>query len=203
MSFFMLSMPLSGLMSSPPVSKQTPLPTSVTLGWPGSPQVRSIRRGGRAAARPTAWISGKLLLEQIVADDGVHLAPWRGRERARGVFELGRAHVVGRRVDEVAGKADALRDAGQVVAIDVARQLEPDVLGVLLAVAREAVGAEREGERRELANRAGRWRSGRLPAGSELGQRPRPEQVRDADRPAASSANRTPPRAPSARGRSR
>ena len=32
MSFFILSMPVSGLMSRPPVSKQTPLPTSVTRG---------------------------------------------------------------------------------------------------------------------------------------------------------------------------
>ncbi len=32
MSFFMFSIEASGLMSSPPVSKQTPLPTSVTRG---------------------------------------------------------------------------------------------------------------------------------------------------------------------------
>ena len=32
MSFFMLSIAASGLMSRPPVSKQTPLPTSVTRG---------------------------------------------------------------------------------------------------------------------------------------------------------------------------
>ena len=51
MSFFMLSMPASDLMSSPPVSKQTPLPISVTLGCEGSPQVRSIRRGGRSRRR--------------------------------------------------------------------------------------------------------------------------------------------------------
>ncbi len=62
MSFFMISIAESGLMSSPPVSKHTPLPTSVTFGAAGSPQVRSIRRGARAAARPTAWISGKLCL---------------------------------------------------------------------------------------------------------------------------------------------
>ena len=54
MSFFMISMPLDGFRSSPPVSKQTPLPTSVTLGWAGSPQVRSIRRGARGDAMPTA-----------------------------------------------------------------------------------------------------------------------------------------------------
>ena len=40
-----------GLMSSPPVSKQTPLPTSVTFGAPASPQRRSSRRGGRSRRR--------------------------------------------------------------------------------------------------------------------------------------------------------
>ena len=59
MSFFMLSMPLDGLMSSPPVSKQTPLPTSVTFGSLSLPQVISIRRGARVEPLPTAWMSGK------------------------------------------------------------------------------------------------------------------------------------------------
>ncbi len=46
--FFMISMPLDGFRSRPPVSKQTPLPTSVTLGCDGSPQPKSIRRGARS-----------------------------------------------------------------------------------------------------------------------------------------------------------
>ena len=50
---------LDGLMSRPPVSKPTPLPTIVTWGWPASPQVRSTSRGARRLARPTAWITGK------------------------------------------------------------------------------------------------------------------------------------------------
>jgi hypothetical protein len=54
MSFFIISMPLDGLMSSPPESKHTPLPTSVTFGSAGLPQVRSISRGASADARPTA-----------------------------------------------------------------------------------------------------------------------------------------------------
>ena len=57
MSFFISSMPLDGLRSSPPVSKHTPLPTRVRRG-PLLPQLRSISRGGREAARPTAWIAG-------------------------------------------------------------------------------------------------------------------------------------------------
>ena len=58
MSFFISFMPASLLRSSPPVSKHTPLPTTVILGASASPQVRSISRGGRVLARPTAWISG-------------------------------------------------------------------------------------------------------------------------------------------------
>ena len=59
MSFFMISIALDGLRSSPPLSKHTPLPTSVTLGSSGSPQESSISRGARTEAMPTAWISGK------------------------------------------------------------------------------------------------------------------------------------------------
>mmetsp|Transcript_24391 Transcript_24391/g.68634 ORF Transcript_24391/g.68634 Transcript_24391/m.68634 type:complete len:218 (-) Transcript_24391:863-1516(-) len=60
MSFFIVSIAAAGLMSRPPVSKQTPLPTSVTFGASSDPQVRSIRRGCcfGPAARPTAWIWG-------------------------------------------------------------------------------------------------------------------------------------------------
>ena len=58
MSFFIRPIDAAGLMSSPPVSKHTPLPTSVSAG-PVTPQVISISRGGRVEARPTAWIIGK------------------------------------------------------------------------------------------------------------------------------------------------
>jgi hypothetical protein len=54
MSFFIRSMALDGLMSRPPVSKQTPLPTSVTFGASAGPKLKSTRRGSSAAARPTA-----------------------------------------------------------------------------------------------------------------------------------------------------
>ena len=50
------AMALAGLRSRPPVSKHTPLPTSVTFG--PCPQVKSIRRGATLLARPTAWIIG-------------------------------------------------------------------------------------------------------------------------------------------------
>ena len=60
MSFFMIRMPPACLRSSPPLSKQTPLPTIATRGSSGLPHSSSISRGARSgvAARPTAAISG-------------------------------------------------------------------------------------------------------------------------------------------------
>ena len=92
MSFFMRSIPEDGLMSRPPVSKQTPFPTSVTFGSLGSPQVRSMSRGARdgVAAAPTAWISGKpsASASPCVTIDGGAMA---GGEILRRERELGRA----------------------------------------------------------------------------------------------------------------
>ena len=63
MSFFISAMPELGLMSRPPLSKHTPLPTSVSARErpraPGGDQAISARRGAAALARPTAWIAGK------------------------------------------------------------------------------------------------------------------------------------------------
>ena len=101
------------------MSKQTPLPTSVTFGIAGSPQLKSIRRGARAVGRAADRVDEReVLLQQVVADDHADFAPWRLAERAGGGFELGRAHVVGRRVDQVARKRDALGDAGEIAAVD-------------------------------------------------------------------------------------
>ena len=75
MSFFMLSMPDAGLRSRPPVSKHTPLPTSVTLGSLSLPQVRSISRGARTLARPTAWIIGKFCFSRSSPTVTLILAP--------------------------------------------------------------------------------------------------------------------------------
>jgi hypothetical protein len=118
---------------------------SVTFAWLASPQARRAR--GRAADRVN---ERKILGEQIVADDRAHLCAMAARQRARGVFELGRPHVVCRRVDEIARERNALHDPGEILAVDVAGQLELDVLLVLLAVAIEAVATEREGKRRKL-----------------------------------------------------
>ena len=72
-----------------------------------------------------------------------------GGERTGGVLEFRRPHVVRRRIDQIAREENAVDDPGQVVAVDIAGQFQPDVLLVLLAVAGEAIGAERKGERRQ------------------------------------------------------
>ena len=172
MSFFIISMPLDGLMSRPPVSKHTPLPTSVIFGSAGSPQVRSIRRGARAERAPDRMDQRKVLGEEVVADDRARtLAPCCVGERAGGLLQLGRPEIVGRRVDEVAGEPHPLDHAGEVVAVEIARNLEPDLLLLRLAVAAEAIGPEREGERRQplVMRRIGEAVG---PGGSSPGRRP-------------------------------
>ena len=138
MSFFMSSMPLAGLMSSPPVSKHTPLPTSVTLGSLAlaPAQLDQPRRALRVGGAADGVDQRKVLLEQVVADDRAEFRAVLLGERARGRFELGRAHVVGRRVDQVARQRHAFGDAGQIVAVDAIgqHQLAP-ALSLRLAVA--------------------------------------------------------------------
>ena len=89
MSFFISSMPLDGLMSRPPVSKQMPLPTSVTLRRVRRrPRCISISRGARGAGAADGVDHREVLLQQLVAgDDGdcgaVALASCRAASRAR------------------------------------------------------------------------------------------------------------------------
>ena len=77
MSFFMISMALAGLMSRPPVSKQMPLPTSVTRGAVASAP-GEVDQPRRAVAGPADGVDHrKVLGQQVVADDARHLAPCR------------------------------------------------------------------------------------------------------------------------------
>ena len=83
MSFFIRFMPDEGLMFSPPVSKQTPLPTRVSLG-PALPQRISMMRGARGEARPTAWTMGKFCVSRSSPLITVVVAPkrWARAEKA-------------------------------------------------------------------------------------------------------------------------
>ena len=91
----------------------------------------------------------KVFGEEVLAHDRAHAGAVAARQRAGGMFEIGRAHVIGRRVDEVARERDALDDAGEVVAIDAHRQFELDGFVFGFPIAREAVAAERKRQRSE------------------------------------------------------
>ena len=111
MSFFISSMPLAGLMSSPPVSKTTPLPTSVTFGASARPQTKSTSRGASKAAAPDGMNQRQVLAEQFVAPNRLDAGVERLRQFRRLALERGGAEDVGRRVDEVAPERDRGRDA--------------------------------------------------------------------------------------------
>ena len=147
MSFFIFSMPLSGLISRPPVSKQTPLPTSVTRGCLSSPHVMSISRGAPVAARPTAWISGKFLSNSSSPTTALMVAEWRaaslraacsscaGPMSFAGVLIRSRASVT----------ASTMRS--KVVAVEALRQIELDRARLGLAITSEMIEAERDSKR--------------------------------------------------------
>ncbi len=122
----------------------------------------------------------KILGEEIGPDDRPEGRAMPGRHRARGCLELGRPHVVGRRVDQVAGEPDRLRDAGQVGAVEAGDELKPHLLGLGLAlglaIAREAIGSERKSERRQarVVRRIGEPVGARRQQG---GERARPQQI--------------------------
>src|SRR5215831_14364340 len=144
MSFFIISIELDGLRSSPPVSKQTPLPTRVTLGWLGLPQVMSISRGALNRVN-----QGEVLLEQVLADDALHLGAERLRKFACGGFEVGRPHIIRGRIDEIACQRNAPGDARNILAIDMLGNFERNLGAHRLAVARKAIRIQREAERGE------------------------------------------------------
>src|SRR5262249_25324567 len=118
----------------------------------------------------------KICLEEVIADDRAHLGAVALRQRACRRFEFGRPEVVRRRVDEIARKRDAVDDAGEILAVDVAGQLELHLFPVLLAVAGEAVCAEREGGRRECQV-GGAWGEPSGARRQRRRERTRPKQV--------------------------
>ena len=127
MSFFISSMPADGLMSRPPVSKVTPLPTRVILGSPARPQVRSSRRGAWALARPTAWIIGKFCFSSSSPTIALTLHLVARGEGADFLVEGIGAEIVWRCVDQVArqkGAGGETLDFGRIGAFGH-RQVRP------------------------------------------------------------------------------
>ena len=133
-------------MSSPPVSKHTPLPTSVSFGARSSPQVRSMSRGARGCAADR--VDRRIVLgEQRVADDDAAARARTPRHLLHRRRQLGRAHILGRRVDEIAREADPVGNRLDPRAVGRLRPDQPGEAAVARLVAGEGVGAERPAER--------------------------------------------------------
>ena len=113
------------------------------------------------------------------------LAPKRLARSSRGLRQFLRSHVVGRRVDEIARQRCGLRHPRDIGDVDAVGRHQPDVGRILLAVAAEAIAAERKGQRGEprIVRRVGeaigaRRQQARQRAGPEriagfAGRRPR------------------------------
>ena len=101
MSFFISSIPAAGLMSRPPESKQTPLPTSVTFGAAGSPHWKSIKSRCRRRGLPHRVDRRKALAQRIALDDATLRTVVLGQRHRLGRQAL-RRQVGGRRIDQVA-----------------------------------------------------------------------------------------------------
>ena len=165
MSFFISAMALPGLMSRPPVSKQMPLPTMVTLGACSAPKRRSMRRGAAVARAPDRVDHREIVGEQARALGDLDASAISGGELARGGLKLGGAKIVGRRVDEIAAEIERLGERQNLLLARAFGKDETLRLGVVRGlVAREAVASGEEAERGKLRVRQGPRRSDSRPA---------------------------------------
>ena len=152
-------------MSSPPVSKQTPLPTSVTFGASAPPpgQVEEPRRlGGGGAHRLDHRQVGRAQRRAPRVTRDLGAVP-RGERHERRLQRL-RPHVAGRGVDQVLGQRRRRRRSAR-------RRRGVDAVGADELDARRAWprGSARSGSRRAAS------RAPRAPASSR--RRPRAQRV--------------------------
>ena len=198
MSFFMLSMPASFLMSSPPVSKHTPLPTSVIFGSVTLPQVMSISRGARGEPAPTAATSGKFFssASPLVT---LTLAPCcLASARAASSSSAGPMSFDGVLMRSRASAAPStmrVRSSPSTPSGTTSRTLRV----LRLAVAGELIGAERKGQAPPAAHRAAHWRNDRCRAAAASPSAPGRNRSFTGSS-ALSRPNKTPASLPSAAG---
>ena len=134
-------------------------------------QPRRARRG-----HPDGMYKREILSGQLVADNTIESRAETPGQLFGGGRQLLRPHVVRRRIDKVARQRGRLRHAGDVGGIDAIRRHQPDPGRIVLAVAAEAIAAERKGQRRQpqIMRRVGET----VDAGRQQpGQGARPEQV--------------------------
>jgi hypothetical protein len=103
MSFFISAMPEPGFRLSPPVSKQTPLPTIARRGWPClAPFQPHDARAASGRARAADGVHGGETLRERFAVDHLHLRTVARAECQNRVGEFRGSERVGWQVDEVA-----------------------------------------------------------------------------------------------------
>ena len=109
MSFFISSIAAEGLRSSPPLSKHTPLPTSVTRGAPArAPAAIDQARCARAAGADRR--DQRILARQrLAAAPPASRRRERPRELARGGGQFLGAELIGRSIDQIARQRHRLR----------------------------------------------------------------------------------------------
>src|SRR3989338_404016 len=98
MSFFISNMPFEGLIFSPPVSKQTPLQTSVRCG-PVLPQFISNRRGAS-----NGMDHREILRQKVITAHHLCSRTKTGGQRQESILQLGRAKIGSGGVDQIAGQ---------------------------------------------------------------------------------------------------
>ena len=105
-------------------------------------ELDQARRAGRGPADGVN--QRKVLLHEIVADDAAEVSAKARREPLRRQRQFFRTHVVGWRIDEIAGQRRGVSHPRDVCGIDCLwrRQLHLGYIGVAITV--EAIAAERK-----------------------------------------------------------
>ena len=146
MSFFISAIELPGLRLRPPVSKHTPLPTSVTLGWLSLPpdEVEQARRAQRGAANGVDH--REVLFKQLISRGHFQTGSMGIDQTAGDRFQFVRPHVIGRDVDEVTCQIGALDLPQNIFAINTLRPVELRQRRGVFLVAIKTVAAQMPGE---------------------------------------------------------
>src|SRR6476620_5291478 len=119
----------------------------------------------------------EILRQEIIPDNAAKGRAVARRNAASRLFKFGRPQMIGVCIDEIAGETYAVDNASEIGAIDIAGQLQSQLLLiVLLAIAREAVGAERKGKRGERGIVSGIGKAVGA-CGQKRGKRTRAEKV--------------------------
>ena len=98
---------------------------------------------------PDGMNKRKIRGQKIVTDCNLDIRSVAAGECPCRLFKFRRAHIVGRCVDKIARQRHGFDDAVEILAVNALRQIELGLVAFGLAVAREAIGTEREGECRK------------------------------------------------------